>query len=103
MHCTFLLTFTGSDQPGESNDPQDLHHPDLTAGAAHFRLPVNEGLSIMRSLRGHISGMCLPYYMIDLPGGGGKIPLIPEYVKETENNTLKGENFQGEIFEYPDG
>ena len=55
----------------------------------------------MRSLRGYISGLGVPHYMIDLPGGGGKVPLLPEYVKEIYNGKLKVENYEGKVFEYP--
>ena len=81
--------------------PYYLHHPDPIRGTWHFRVPVRRGLDIMRALRGRISGMAVPQYMIDLPGGGGKIPLLPDYVKETGENTMVVENYQGERFTYP--
>ena len=81
--------------------PYYLHHPDLVKGTSHFRTSVFNGLKIMKALRGRISGMGIPQYMIDLPGGGGKIPLLPKSIKGVVNGILKVENFNGEIFDYP--
>ncbi|MBW1940388.1 MAG: lysine 2,3-aminomutase, partial [Deltaproteobacteria bacterium] len=81
--------------------PYYIHHADLVKGTGHFRTSIQTGLNIMKRLRGYTSGMCVPQYMIDLPGGGGKVPLVPEYVKETVGGKLKVENYMGEIFEYP--
>jgi len=55
----------------------------------------------MRELRGRIAGMGVPQYMIDLPGGGGKIPLLPEYIKQVSAHKLVVKNYKGEVFEYP--
>jgi len=57
--------------------PYYLHHPDLAPGTSHFRLSIQEGQKIMRALRGHLSGLCQPTYMLDIPGGHGKVPLTP--------------------------
>lgn len=81
--------------------PHYIHHPDLVKGTFHFRVPVQTGLDIMKRLRGYTSGLCIPQYMLDLPKGGGKIPLIPEYAKMIENGKLKIENYRGETFLYP--
>jgi lysine 2,3-aminomutase len=54
----------------------------------------------MKALRGFMSGLCVPHYMIDLPGGGGKVPLLPEYVKRVDNDNLVVENYQGKKFSY---
>ncbi len=81
--------------------PYYLHHPDPVRGTAHFRVPIEKGLSIMAALRGNVSGMGVPYYMIDLPGGGGKVPLLPEYVTGRADNCLKVKNFRGKPFDYP--
>ncbi len=83
--------------------PYYLHHPDPVKGTAHFRPSVKKGLDIMQQLRGNISGMCIPHYMIDLPGGGGKIPLSPGYVLEKNESCLVVRNYQGDRFLYPDG
>ncbi len=81
--------------------PYYLHQGDLTRGTAHFRTSLAAGLRIMQSLRGHASGMCVPHYVIDLPGGGGKVPILPEYVVGEEAGSLLIKNYQGEIFSYP--
>ncbi len=81
--------------------PYYLHHPDVVKGTGHFRISISEGLKILKSLQGHISGMAIPHYMIDLPGGGGKIPLVPEYVTHTQTGILKVKSFNGRIYEYP--
>ena len=60
--------------------PYYLFQADLTRGAGHFRTTVDTGVAIMRSLIGHISGMAVPTYALDAPGGGGKIPLTPNYI-----------------------
>ena len=81
--------------------PYYIHHPDEVRGNYHFRTTIKEGLCIMRSLCGYTSGLCVPQYMIDLPGGGGKIPLLPEYLKAHSDGKVRVENYKGEIFEYP--
>jgi lysine 2,3-aminomutase len=83
--------------------PYYIHQMDLARGTGHFRTPLERGLSIMEALRGHTSGMCVPHLVIDLPGGGGKIPLLPEYVAGEKNGNLLVRNFQGKIFRYPLG
>lgn len=83
--------------------PYYIHHPDVIRGASHFRVTIKEGLAIMKALHGHASGMCVPQYMIDLPGGGGKVPLLPEYIKDFSDKNLRVENYKGEIFNYPAG
>lgn len=59
--------------------PYYLHHPDLAPGTAHFRLSIGEGQALMRALRGRISGLCQPTYVIDIPGGYGKVPIGPSF------------------------
>ncbi len=81
--------------------PYYLHQMDLARGTGHFRTSLAAGLSIIEALRGHTSGMCVPQYVIDLPGGGGKIPLLPEYVVGEKNRNLLVRNFQGKVFSYP--
>ncbi len=83
--------------------PYYIHHPDMVKGTGHFRSPVNAGLRIVKALHGHISGLCVPHYMIDLPGGAGKVPLLPEYAKINNNGIMQVENHKGEVFEYPAG
>lgn len=62
--------------------PYYLHHMDLVRGTGHFRTRIETGLGILQELRGPLSGMALPHYVIDSPGGKGKIPLLPEYLLE---------------------
>ncbi|NOY68426.1 MAG: KamA family radical SAM protein [Deltaproteobacteria bacterium] len=80
--------------------PYYIHHPDPVQGTAHFTVPLKKGLEIMDALRGNISGMGVPNYMIDLPGGGGKVPLLPQYVLERTEEKLVVRNFENQIFEY---
>lgn len=81
--------------------PYYIHHPDVVRGTSHFRTTIKEGLGIMRSLHGYVSGICVPQYMIDLPGGGGKVPLLPEYVRSVSEGNIIVENYRGESFTYP--
>ncbi len=60
--------------------PYYLHHPDLARGTSHFRVPIEDGQELMRVLRGRLSGLCLPTYVLDIPGGFGKVPIGPAYV-----------------------
>jgi lysine 2,3-aminomutase len=63
--------------------PYYLHHPDLAPGTAHFRLRLDEGLALMRQLRGRLSGLAMPAYMLDIPGGFGKVPLESGHLEKT--------------------
>jgi lysine 2,3-aminomutase len=60
--------------------PYYLHHPDLAPGTSHFRVPIEVGQELMRTLRAKLSGLCLPTYVLDIPGGFGKVPIGPSYV-----------------------
>jgi lysine 2,3-aminomutase len=60
--------------------PYYLHHGDLAPGTSHFRVPLEEGQALMRALRGRVSGLCQPTYVLDIPGGHGKVPVGPDYV-----------------------
>lgn len=82
--------------------PYYIYQADLTKGTNHFRTPVRKGLEIMDKLRGHTSGLAVPYYVIDAPGGGGKIPLLPQYVLGRSGKDIILRNFKYEIFTYPD-
>jgi lysine 2,3-aminomutase len=81
--------------------PYYLHHMDLVRGTSHFRTGVEKGLKIIAGLRGYTSGMAVPYYVIDLPGGKGKVPLLPDDVKR-EGKILFLRNYLGEVVEYRD-
>ncbi|MGA9115235.1 MAG: KamA family radical SAM protein [Bacteroidota bacterium] len=82
--------------------PYYLYQADITRGANHFRTPVSVGLEIMDKLRGHTSGLAVPAFVIDAPGGGGKIPLLPQYVLGRNGNRIVLRNYRYEIFTYPD-
>jgi len=81
--------------------PYYLHQMDLTCGTAHFRTSIATGLKIMKSLRGPVSGLAIPHYVVDLPGGKGKVPLVPEYLERREGH-LFIRTPAGELIEYPD-
>lgn len=82
--------------------PYYLYQCDPVVGSGHFRTPVSKGLEIIRGLRGHTSGYAVPTYVVDAPGGGGKIPLLPEYAIGNEEGYLLLRNYEGKEFRYPD-
>jgi lysine 2,3-aminomutase len=81
--------------------PYYLHQMDLVQGTAHFRTSVRTGLEIIRGLRGHISGLAIPHYVIDLPGGKGKVAILPDDV-EINGSTLLLRTYTGERVSYQD-
>jgi len=81
--------------------PYYLFQADLTRGTDHFRTPIADGLHIMKSLIGSVSGLAVPTYAIDAPGGGGKIPLTPEYITALDEDGLYFSNYQGLPCSYP--
>jgi lysine 2,3-aminomutase len=82
--------------------PYYIHQMDRVQGTRHFCTSAEQGLKIMASLRGHTSGMATPYYVIDLPGGKGKVPILPDDVKR-KGRTFFLRNYRGEVVEYRDG
>jgi lysine 2,3-aminomutase len=82
--------------------PYYLYQCDPISGSSHFRTPVARGLEILEGLRGHTTGYAVPTFVIDAPGGGGKIPLQPQYVIGRDGDNLVMRNFEGETFTYPD-
>ncbi|HYF62254.1 MAG TPA: lysine 2,3-aminomutase [Herpetosiphonaceae bacterium] len=80
--------------------PYYLYQCDLVPGAGHFRTPVSKGLEIMESLRGHTSGYAIPTYVIDSPEGGGKIPLLPNYLISASDSRVVVRNYEGFISAY---
>lgn len=81
--------------------PYYLFQADLTRGTDHFRTPVAEGLAIMRHLIGRVSGMAVPTFALDAPGGGGKIPLTPDYIRSMGEESLEFWNYHGLPCSYP--
>lgn len=79
--------------------PYYLYQADLVKGTEHFRVRTEKGLEIMKKLQGRISGLCLPHFIIDAPGGG-KIPLVPEYVKFRSKDRIIMENFENKLVEF---
>jgi lysine 2,3-aminomutase len=82
--------------------PYYLYQCDPIVGSAHFRTPVAKGLEIIQGLRGHTTGYAVPIYVIDAPGGGGKIPLAPATVMTRDGNALVLQNYAGHLYRYPD-
>lgn len=81
--------------------PYYLYQADLTRGTNHFRTRVEVGLQIIQALRGHTTGFAVPQFVIDAPGGGGKIPLMPEYVQKFDEKEVVLKNFEGKEYRYP--
>lgn len=82
--------------------PYYIYQCDPIPGSHHFRTTVEEGIEIMHSLRGFTSGYAIPHYVIDAPGGGGKIPILYNYVKGKNENGVVLENYEGNEYLYPD-
>ena len=82
--------------------PYYIYQCDLIAGSSHLRSTVSRGLEIMDSLRGHTTGYAVPQYVIDAPGGGGKIPVNPGYILRKSAHKVLLRNFEGKVFEYPE-
>ncbi len=82
--------------------PYYLYQCDPITGSAHFRTPVETGVRIIEGLRGHTTGYAVPQFVIDAPGGGGKIPLLPDYVVGRDGDDLLLRNFEGNTYRYPD-
>lgn len=82
--------------------PYYLYQADLTKGTNHFRTTVETGLKIIQSLQGHTSGMAVPHFVIDAPGGGGKIPLLPnDYLLNLDENGAVLKNYENKTYHYP--
>ncbi|MFH0808771.1 MAG: KamA family radical SAM protein [archaeon] len=81
--------------------PYYIYQPDLVKGTRHFIGPVEQGIKIIKSLRGHTSGMAVPHFVIDAPGGGGKIPMLPDYTKINEDKSISIKNYKDKEYFYP--
>lgn len=80
--------------------PYYIYMCDQVAGAEHFRTTVEKGLEIVKALRGWTSGLAVPHFVIDAPGGGGKIPLLPEYVVKITDKEIVLKNYAGKRYRY---
>jgi lysine 2,3-aminomutase len=84
------------------NRPYYLYQCDLTRGVEHFRTPLSKGLAIMEQLRGRLSGIAIPTFVVDAPHGGGKIPVLPNYVVSHSPTHTVLRNFEGMLISYPE-
>jgi lysine 2,3-aminomutase len=82
--------------------PYYLLQGDLSRGTGHFRTPLSTGLGIVQALRGHVSGLAVPTLVVDLPGGGGKVPLAGDYRVRTRNGKVVFRNYRGIEYTYPE-
>ena len=80
--------------------PYYLYQCDMCEGAGHFRTKAGAGIDIIRRLTGDISGFAVPKFVVDVPGGGGKVPIDPEYVESMDNEKIVLRNYQGKLFTY---
>jgi lysine 2,3-aminomutase len=80
--------------------PYYIYQADMVFGTEHFRTRVEEGLEIIKALRGWTSGLAVPHLVIDAPGGGGKIPLLPQYVLKVSEEEVILRNYAGKVFRY---
>jgi lysine 2,3-aminomutase len=83
--------------------PYYLYQMDLITGGAHFKADVRKGIEIIRALRGHTTGYAIPQFVIDAPGGGGKIPINPDYVESVTDDAIIMRNYEGRRYRYPLG
>ncbi len=81
--------------------PYYLYQMDLITGGSHFKVDVRKGIEIIKALRGHTTGYAVPQYVIDAPGGGGKVPINPDYVEKITDDEIVFRNYEGEQFRYP--
>ncbi len=77
-----------------------MYMADETKGANHFRTSIETGLEIIENLRGHTSGLAIPHFVIDAPGGGGKIPILPNYVLHQDEDKIILRNYKNKIYSY---
>jgi lysine 2,3-aminomutase len=82
--------------------PYYIYQCDPISGSSHFRTPVAKGLEILQGLRGHTTGYAVPQFVIDAPGGGGKIPLLPDPVVGRDGDFVLLRNYEGNVYRYPD-
>src|SRR5439155_13792489 len=111
LGCQTVLLRGVNDDPGVMKElmqkllkarvrPYYIYMADQVAGGEHFRTTVEKGLEIVKALRGWTSGLAVPHFVIDAPGGGGKVPLLPEYVEEINDDEVIFRNYEGQRFVY---
>ena len=98
--CPFIMRQLCYDLIRMRVKPYYLYQCDLSEGISHFRTPVSKGIEIMESLRGHISGLAIPTYVIDAPGGGGKVPVGPDYLISQGDHKVIVRNYAGKLSVY---
>ena len=81
--------------------PYYIYQCDLITGSAHLRANVCKGIEIMKQLRGHTTGYSVPQFVIDAPGGGGKVPINPQYITKIDDEAIHFKNFEGKLYRYP--
>lgn len=81
--------------------PYYLYQCDLINGSAHLRTDPREGIALIQSLRGHTTGYAIPQFVIDAPGGGGKIPINPNYIESITEDAIIMKNYEGKLYQYP--
>jgi lysine 2,3-aminomutase len=82
--------------------PYYLYQCDPILGSSHFRTAVDKGIEMIEGLRGHTSGYAVPHYVVDAPGGGGKIPLLPDYFMGRDEDGVLLRNYEGDTYRYPE-
>ncbi|MGB5823732.1 MAG: lysine 2,3-aminomutase [Proteocatella sp.] len=98
--CTHVMLKLVNDLVKIRVRPYYIYQCDLSLGLSHFRTPVSKGIEIIEGLRGHTSGYCVPTFVVDAPGGGGKTPVMPNYVISQSHNKIILRNFEGVITTY---
>jgi len=82
--------------------PHYIHHPDLAEGTSHFRLSLERGIALMQELRLKLSGLCQPTYILEIPGGYGKIPVNPAYIAQNRDGSWRLMGPDGSVHTYRD-
>lgn len=81
--------------------PYYIYQCDLITGSSHLRANVCKGIEIMKQLRGHTTGYAVPQFVVDAPGGGGKVPMNPQYITKIDDEAIHFKNFEGKLYRYP--
>jgi len=98
--CTFIMKKLVHELVKARVRPYYIYQCDLSMGLDHFRTPVSKGIEIIEGLRGHTSGYAVPTFVVDAPGGGGKIPVMPTYLISQSPERIILRNFEGVITTY---